>query len=196
MCSLYSLFLCALSKCSFNVLFVFAHFMRSFNVPCLCAFLMRSLYSLFLCALFICCFYALFVFPLVMCYFNVLFLCALFMRSLYSLFSCALFMCSFYALFVFAFFMRYFHMLAILRMHRKYYCIQTNMTDDKMDDVLKKLGLSDHRTTSFEEKMSTDIVCYLSIEDFLKLGLTDCNAIMSLKNECSTFAPFLVTRLV
>ena len=87
-----------------------------------------------------------------MCFFDALFVFALFMRS---------FMCSFYALFVFAFFMRYFHVLAILRMHRKYYCIQTNMTDDKMDDVLKKLGLSDHRTISVEKKMSTDIVIYL-----------------------------------
>ena len=53
-----------------------------------------------------------------------------------------------------------------------------------MDDVLKKLGLSDHRARFIEEKISTDIVCYLSIEDFLKLGLTDRNAIMSLRIEC------------
>ena len=33
----------------------------------------------------------------------------------------------------------------------------------------------------------TDTVCYISIEDFLKLGLTDHNAIMSLRIECSTF---------
>ena len=42
-----------------------------------------------------------------------------------------------------------------------------------MEDVLKKLGLSDYRARFVEEKISTDIVCYLSIDDFLKLGLTD-----------------------
>ena len=61
------------------------------------------------------------------------------------------------------------------------------MADKKMYNVLKKLGLSDRRARFFEEKISADIVCYLSIEDFLKLGLTDRNAIMSLRIECSTF---------
>ena len=72
--------------------------------------------------------------------------------------------------------------LAILSMHTK-----TNMADNKMDEVLKKLGLSNHRARFVEEMISTDIVWYLSIEDFLKLGLTDCNAIMSLRIECSIF---------
>ena len=44
------------------------------------------------------------------------------------------------------------------------------MADNNMNNVLKKLGLSNHRAKFVEEKMSTDIVCYLSIEDFLKLG--------------------------
>ena len=61
------------------------------------------------------------------------------------------------------------------------------MVDKKMYNVLKKLGLSDRRARFFEEKISADIACYLSIEDFLKLGLTDRNAIMSLRIECSTF---------
>ena len=61
------------------------------------------------------------------------------------------------------------------------------MADDKMDDVLKKLGLSDHRARFVEKKISTDIVCYLSIEDFLKLGLTDRNTMISLRIECSIF---------
>ena len=61
------------------------------------------------------------------------------------------------------------------------------MADNKMDNNLKKLGLSDHRATFVDEKLSTDIVCYLSIEDVLKLGLRDCNAIISLRIECSTF---------
>ena len=110
-----------------------------------------------------------------MCSFYVLFLCALFMRSFYELFSCAILMCFFHK------------RLAILRMHNKYYCTKTNMADNKMDNFLKKLGLSDHSARFVEEKISTDIVCYLSIEDFLKLGLTDRNAIMSLRIECSTF---------
>ena len=72
-------------------------------------------------------------------------------------------------------------------MHKKYYYTKTNVADNKMNDVLKKLGLSDHRAKFVEEKISTDIVCYLSREDFLKLGLADRNAIMSLRIECSTF---------
>ena len=83
-----------------------------------------------------------------------------------------------------------------LRMPKKYYCTKTNMADNKMDDVLKKLDLSDYRARFVEENISTDIVCYLSIEDFLKLGLTDCNAIMSLRIECSTFGLFTPQREV
>ena len=60
------------------------------------------------------------------------------------------------------------------------------MTDNKMNDVLKKLGLADYRAKFVEEKISTDIVCYL-FTDFLTLGLADRNAIMSLRIECSTF---------
>ena len=56
--------------------------------------------------------------------------------------------------------------LAILHMHKKYYCTKANMADHKIDVVLKKLGLSDHRINFVEEKISTDIVCYLSLEDF------------------------------
>ena len=62
------------------------------------------------------------------------------------------------------------------------------MADNKMNDVLKKLGLSHHRARLVEEKISTNIVFYLSIEGFLKLGLTDLNAIMSLRIDCSTFS--------
>ena len=122
---------------------------------------MRSLYSLFVCALLMCSFYALFVFALFMC-------------SFYVLFLCAVLMCSFHKRQV------------ILRMHKKYYCTKINMADNKMNDVLKKLGLSDRRARFVEEKISTDIVCYLSI-DFLKFGLADRNTIMSFRIECSTF---------
>ena len=86
--------------------------------------------------------------------------------------------------------------MAISRMHKKYYCTQTNMADDKIYDVLKKLGLSDRRARFVEEKMSADIICYLSIEDFIKLGLTDRNAIMSLRIECSTFGLCTPQRVV
>ena len=120
--------------------------------------------------------------------FYVLFVFALFMRSFYVLFSCALFMYAFYVLFLCAVSVCSFHKRqVILHMNKKYYCTKTNMQDNKMNDVLKKLGLSDHRTKFVEEKILTDIVFYLSIEDFLKLGLADRNTIMSLRIECSTF---------
>ena len=132
--------------------------------------------------------YVLFVCTLFMRSFYVLFLCALFMYSFYALFLCALFMRSFCALSSCAILMCFFHKrLAILRMHKKYYCTKTNMADNKMDNFLKKLGLSDDSARFVEEKISTDVVCYLSIEDFLKLGLTDRNAIMSLRIDCSNF---------
>ena len=163
MCSLYALFFCALFMRSFYVLFVFALYMRSFYMLFWFVLCIRSFYALFLCALFMHSFYALFVFTLFMC-------------SFYVLFSCTILMCSFHK------------RLAILRMHKKYQCTKTNMADNKMNDVLKKLGLSHHRARLVEEKISTNIVCYLSIEGFLKLGLTDLNAIMSLRIDCSTFS--------
>ena len=157
------------------VLFVWALFMRSFYVLFYYALCIRSFYALFLHTLSLCSLYSLFLCTLFMCSFYALFLCTLFVWPFYVLFSCAILMCSFHK------------RLTILRMHRKYYCTKTNMADKKMYNVLKKLGLSDRRARFFEEKISTDIVCYLSIEDFLKLGLTDRNAIMSLRIECSTF---------
>ena len=163
MCSVYVLFYCALCIRSLYALFLYALCIRSFCALFLCAFFMRSFYVLFLCALFMHSFYALFVFTLFMC-------------SFYVLFSCTILMCSFHK------------RLAILRMHKKYHCTKTNMADNKMNDVLKKLGLSHHRARLVEEKISTNIVCYLSIEGFLKLGLTDLNAIMSLRIDCSTFS--------
>ena len=163
MCSVYVLFYCALCIRSLYALFLCVLCIRSFCALFLCAFFMRSFYVLFLCALFMHSFYALFVFTLFMC-------------SFYVLFSCTILMCSFHK------------RLAILRMHKKYHCTKTNMADNKMNDVLKKLGLSHHRARLVEEKISTNIVCYLSIEGFLKLGLTDLNVIMSLRIDCSTFS--------
>ena len=165
----------SIMRSSHYVLFVFALFMRSFYAPFVFSFFMCSFNAVFLCALCIRSFYVVFVFALLMCSFNALYLCAFFIRLFYVLFSCAILMSSFHK------------RLAILHMHKKYYCTKTNMADDKMDDVLKKLGLSDYRARFVEGKISTDIACYLSIEEFHKLVLTDRNAIMSLRIECSTF---------
>ena len=174
---------------SFYELFLYALFMCSVYVLFYCALCIRSLYALFLCVLCIRSFCALFLCAFFMRSFYVLFLCALFMHSFYALFVFTLFMCSFYVLFSCTILMCSFHKrLAILRMHKKYHCTKTNMADNKMNDVLKKLGLSHHRARLVEEKISTNIVCYLSIEGFLKLGLTDLNVIMSLRIDCSTFS--------
>ena len=108
---------------------------------------MCSLYSLFISALFMCSFLC----ALLLCSLYLLFICALFMCSLYSLFSCAILMCSFHKC------------QAILRIHKKYYYTKNNIADNKTDDILKKLGPSDHRARFVEEKISTDIVCYSSI---------------------------------
>ena len=136
---------------SFYALF-FAFFLCAFF---LCALRTPSfyalLYALFLCSVFIRSFYVLFLCPLLLCSLYLLFICALFICSLYSLFSCAILMCSFHKC------------LAILRIHKKYYYTKNNIADNKTDDVLKKLGPSDHRARFVEEKISTDIVCYSSI---------------------------------
>ena len=84
------------------------------------------------------------LFPLFTFHYYALSVFTLFMHSSYVLFLCALFMCSFYVLFLCAVLMCSFHKRqVILHMHKKYYCTKTNMADNKMNDVLKKLGLSD-----------------------------------------------------
>ena len=161
-------------------------FMCSFYLLLYCALCIRSFYALFLCTLFM---------HLFMRYLYSLFLCPLFMHSFYVLFLCAIFIRLFSALFSWAILMCSFHKrLAILRMHKKYYCIQTSIADNKMGKVLNKLGLSDHRVRFVEKNISTDIVCYLSIENFLKLGLTDRNAIMSLELNVQPSAYALPTK--
>ena len=132
----YVFFVCALCMRCFYALFLRALFVCSFYAPFLCALCIRSLYALFLFAHFMRSFYVLFLCALFMCSFYALLLCALCIHSFYVLFLCALFMC---------YLMRSFHKrLAILRMLKKYYCTKTNMADNKMDDVLKKLVLSHH----------------------------------------------------
>ena len=43
--------------------------------------------------------------------------------------------------------------------------------DAKMEEILKKLDLSVHNVRFVEEKISLDITCKLSIEDFHNLGM-------------------------
>ena len=78
-----------------------------------------------------------------------------------------------------------------LRMRVCYTIIQTNIeVDAKMEENLKNLDLSAHSVRFVEEKISPDIVCKLSIEDFHNLGINDRNAIMSLRIACSTFGSY------
>ena len=65
-----------------------------------------------------------------------------------------------------------------------------------MENVLKKLCLPVYRVRIVEEKILTNIVCYLSIEDFLKLGFSDRNAVMSLRIECLTNTSVITKVLV
>ena len=64
----------------------------------------------------------------------------------------------------------------------------------KTEEVLKKLDLSARSVTFFEGKISPDIECKLSIEDFHNLGINDRNAIMSLRIACSTFGSYTPKR--
>ena len=66
--------------------------------------------------------------------------------------------------------------------------------DAKMKEILKKLDLSAHSVRFVEEKISPDIACKLSIEDFHNLGINDRNAIMSLRIACSTFGSYTPRR--
>ena len=76
--------------------------------------------------------YALFIWFVLFSFCYVLFpLFALFMCSVYVLFSSALLIFSFHKRQV------------ILGMHKNYYYTKINMADNKMNDVLKKLGLFD-----------------------------------------------------
>ena len=67
--------------------------------------------------------------------------------------------------------------------------------DAKMEEILKKLDLSAHSVRFVEEKISPDIVCKLSIEDFHDLGIDDHNAIMPLRIACSTFGSYTSKRV-
>ena len=66
--------------------------------------------------------------------------------------------------------------------------------DAKMEEILKKLDLSAHSARFVEGKISLDIICKLSIEDFHNLVINDCNAIMALRIACSTFGSYTPKR--
>ena len=66
--------------------------------------------------------------------------------------------------------------------------------DAKMEEILKKLDLSAHSVRFLKEKISRDIVCKLSIENFHSLGINDRNAIMYLRIACSTFGSYTPKR--
>ena len=66
--------------------------------------------------------------------------------------------------------------------------------DAKMEEILKKLDLSVHSARFVEEKISPDIVCKLSIEDFHNLGINDRNATIALRIACSTFDSYTPKR--
>ena len=152
-------FMCSfhLFMCSFHsVMRSFHLVMCSFHALFLCVLFMRSLYVLFLCALFMCSSYAPFLCALSMRSLYSLFLCALFIRSFYVFFLCTLFMCFFKRCFICSFHKRQ----VILQMHKKYYCTKTNMADNKMNDVLKKLGLSDQNSLRKRYQL-TLLVIYL-----------------------------------
>ena len=87
------------------------------------------------------------------------------------------------------------HKYLHLRMRVYYTIIHTNMeVDVKMEEILKKLDLSAHSVRFVKEKISSDIVCKLSLEDFHNLGINDHNAIMSLRIACSTFGRYTPKR--
>ena len=82
-----------------------------------------------------------------------------------------------------------------IRMRVYYTIIHTNMeVDVKMEEILKKLDLSALSVRFVEEKNSPDIVCKLLIEGFLKLGINNRNAIMSLRIASSTFVSYTPKR--
>ena len=82
-----------------------------------------------------------------------------------------------------------------LSMRVCYTIIQTNMeVDAKMEEILKKLDLSARSVRFVEEKISPDIVCKLSIENYHNLGINDRNAIVSLRIACSTFGSYTPKR--
>lgn len=60
-----------------------------------------------------------------------------------------------------------------------------------MDEILKKLGLGEHIIEKFEaEKITPDIVSFMSLSDFDQVGLSDRGVIMKLRVSCCTYGTF------
>ena len=152
--------LCAIFMRFSYMLFLCASFMLSFCVLSLCALFISSFCSLFLCNRFMFSF------------------CVIFMHSLYSLFLCLISCVPFMHSFVCVLFIA--HAQKVLMHSNKYSRWQDG-------GHTKEVTLSNQRASFLKEKTSTDVVCHLCIKDFLKLGFTDRNAIMSLRIEYSNF---------
>lgn len=155
----------------------------------LCALLTRSLYVLFQCALFICSFYAFFLCAFLIVSFYVLFLCSLCIRSFYTLFLSAFFTYSFNAL--------YSETLSDLCTCTKI-LLHMNEYDRWQDgERPKKVGpIWSQSKIPWAKDTNWYCVILVSTEDFLKLRLTDRNAIMFLRIECSTFGLCTSQRVV
>ena len=64
------------------------------------------------------------------------------------------------------------------------------MGEQEMSGILRKIDLEGLVESFYEEDITLDIVCKLTIEDFEKLGIKDRSLIMKLRIECSTFGSF------
>ena len=80
----------------------------------------------------------------------------------------------------------------MVRSVSKYLHLRVRVYYTIIQKILKKLDLSTHRVRFAEEKISPDIVCKLSIEDFHNLGINDRNA---LRVACSTFGSYTPKRV-
>ena len=72
-----------------------------------------------------------------------------------------------------------------LRIIKRFHC---------WEETCANIYIFTHGVRFVEEKISPDIVCQLSIEDFHNLGINDRNAIMSLKIAASTFGSYCPKR--
>ena len=64
------------------------------------------------------------------------------------------------------------------------------MAEQEMSGIFRKIDLEGLVESFYEEDITPDIVCKLTIEDFEKLGLKDRSLIMKLRIESSTFGRF------
>ena len=62
--------------------------------------------------------------------------------------------------------------------------------EQEISGILRKIDLEGLVESFYEENVTPDIVCKLTIEDFEKLGIKDRSLIIKLRIECSTFRSF------